>query len=283
MNVIDSSWYEVVVNSLTTKGLVSPLGDMLPSFPSEEMQRNTTGLAGDAAVRQAFFFYDDIVAHIGRSGGKIGKDWDVLDFGIGWGRIARMFLGRVSAGHIHGVDVDPDFIALTRELFPEGDFRICEAFPPTSFADGSMHLVSAYSVFSHLSEASARAWIDEFARILAPGGYVAFTTRDPSFFGYLEWARGQGDKVEGYTRALGSLFADIDEARRRYDAGHFVHATSVGVSGGGPRNETFYGESFIPPSYVKKHLSEHFELAAMSFDPARYDQRFFLLRKRAAG
>lgn len=99
-----------------------------------------------------------------------------------------------------------------------------------------MRLVSAYSVFSHLSEASARAWVSEFARILAPVGYVAFTTRAPSF------------NVEGYTRALGALFTDIDKARHRYNVGDFVHVTSVGVSVGAPRNETFYGESFIPPS-----------------------------------
>lgn len=276
----NAEWFDVVLKSQSQPGMLSPLGDPLPGFPDETLQRNTTGLAGDDALKQAFAFYDDIVT-ASRDGSKgISRDWRVMDFGIGWARVARLFLGHVPAANIHGIDVDPEFIDLTRSLFPGGDFRVCSPFPPTEFADASLDLISAYSVFSHLSEASCKAWIEEFGRILKPGGYVAFTTRDPSFFGYLQWARDQGDKVSGYTFALGQLFPDLKDARRRYEQGEFVHGTSQGVSGGGVRNETFYGESFIPADYVKRTFGGTFDIVANRFDGQRYDQRFFLLRKK---
>jgi len=273
-------WFKTVLASQHSEGLLSPFGDRLPGFPTETMQRNTTGLAGDDALKQAFAFYDDVVEGVSRYNKGITADWEVMDFGIGWARVARFFLGQVPASHVHGIDVDPEFIELTRGLFPGGDFHVCEPFPPTAFKAESLDLISAYSVFSHLSEASCVAWIEEFCRILKPGGFVAFTTRDPSFFGYLEWARDQGDNISGYTRALGQLFADTKDARARYLRGEFIHATSQGVSGGGVRNETFYGESFIPAAYVKREFGKNFDMVTDHFDPKRYDQRFFLLRKR---
>jgi SAM-dependent methyltransferase len=280
MNSDNAKWFNVVLESQHREGLKSPFGDPLPGFPSETMQRNTTGLAGDDALRQAFAFYEDIVSGIRRSRSSVAPDWEVMDFGIGWARVARLFLGVVPAANIHGIDVDPEFIELTRSLFAGGNFQVCKPFPKTAFDDASLDLVTAYSVFSHLSEASCVAWIDEFQRILKPGGFVAFTTRDPSFFGYLEWARNQGDSVSGYTKALGQLFDDFSDARARYSRGEFVHATSQGVSGGGVRNETFYGESFIPSRYVKRRFGDKFEIKAEAFDGSRYDQRFFLLRKK---
>ncbi|MEZ2419351.1 methyltransferase domain-containing protein [Luteibacter sp. RCC_6_2] len=280
MNRDNAKWFNVVLASQHQDGLTSPLGDPLPRFPSESMQRNTTGLAGDDALRQAFAFYEDIIEGIRSTQNAVTSEWQVMDFGIGWARVARLFLGVVPARNIHGIDVDPEFIELTRSLFPGGNFRVCEPFPQTHFDENSLDLVTAYSVFSHLSEASCVAWIGEFSRILKPGGYVAFTTRDPSFFAYLEWARNQGDNISGYTKALGELFADLGDARARYDRGEFVHATSQGVSGGGVRNETFYGESFIPAAYVERQFGDDFEVVAGKFDGQRYDQRFFLLRKK---
>ncbi|MGF6710222.1 SAM-dependent methyltransferase [Luteibacter sp. W1I16] len=274
-------WFDSVMASLVETNRISPLGDPLPGFPDEVTQRNTTGIAGRDTVEQAFSFYDDIIA--GMKKGRVrtlDANSRVLDFGVGWGRVARLFLERVRAANIYGIDVDPEFVRLTQALFPGGNFKVCEPFPPSSFEGGTFDLISAYSVFSHLSESSTKAWFAEFSRILKPGGCVAFTTRDATFFNYLSWAQEQGDAVSGYTAALGSLFPDLADARRRYEGGEFVHATSQGVSGGGVRNETFYGETFIPSAYIRKTFSDTFDVVAESFDGARYDQRFFLLRKR---
>lgn len=273
-------WLDHVLASQSQPNLKSPFGDLMPRFPLEQLQRNTTGLAGEAAIRQAFAFYEDTLAGIERAGKAIEPTWKILDFGVGWGRVPRLFMNHVPLAQIHGIDVDPEFIELTKELYGVGNFHLCTPFPPSPILSDSMDLVTAYSVFSHLSEKACLSWVAEFARILRPGGYFAFTTRHSSFFDYLAWASAQKNQVEGYTRALGALFPNIEEARSRYAQGEIVHATSSGVSGGGVRNETYYGETFIPPAYVKRKFTEWFDVARHSFDGSRYDQACFVLRKR---
>ena len=51
-----------------------------------------------------------------------------------------------------------------------GNFEQSAVEPPLRFADGSFDIVYAYSVFSHLSERVQLRWVEEFARILRPGG-----------------------------------------------------------------------------------------------------------------
>ncbi|KGQ20803.1 Methyltransferase type 12 [Lysobacter dokdonensis DS-58] len=257
----------------------SPHGDPLPHFPDATLQANTTGLSGEAAVRQAAGFHDDVVGAMARAGAPLRPGMQVLDFGCGWGRISRMFLREVSANDLHGIDVDPDFIALCKQLFGSERFSTCAPMPDGALPAQGFDLVVAYSVFSHLSQAAATAWLDEFHRILKPGGFVGFTTRHESFFAYLEWARNTPG-VQGYTKALGELFDDTAVPMAALRRGEFVHATAMGVSGGGVRNESFYGESWIPQAWLEREYGDRFEVVAACFDPTKYDQIGFVLRKR---
>lgn len=162
----------------------------------------------------------------------------------------------------------------------QNNFQVCASMPPTSLKEGTFSLITAYSVYSHLSEEACLAWLAEFRRLLKPGGCFAFTTRHESFFDYLKHMRDNRANVESYSRALGELFPDLAVVRQRYAQGELVHASSLGVSGGGVRNESFYGETFIPEQYVRTHFTEGFELVSHSFDSSRYDQMFYLLRKK---
>ena len=279
MSVSNKQWLEVLIKSLRSPQ-TSPLGELLPDFPSEELQRNTTGLSSEAALRQAFAFYENVQDGLAKAGKTLAADSRLLDFGFGWGRISRVFMREVGLKSIHGIDVDPDFVRLTKELFKSEQFEICPAFPPTAFADDDFDLIYAYSVFSHLSEKACQAWMDEFARILKPGGVVAFTTRHESFFDFCEWARGQAHHESPYVQALGQLFPDIGEARRAYRNGELVHASSSGVGGGGPRDSSFYGETWIPEQYARTRFSSDLEFIAGYFDGSKYDQACFVLKKK---
>ena len=272
-------WLQTLIDSLDSPQL-SPLGEALPKFPSVEMQQNTTGLSAEAALRQAHAFYTDVERETRALGRALGPDTRVLDFGFGWGRISRTFMEKISIGNLYGVDVDPSFAELTQSLFDSDHFEVCAPFPPTRLEDGGFDLVIAYSVFSHLSERAGLEWMREFARIVKPGGVVAWTTRHDSFFQFCEWARDQGDAVSAYVQGLGKLFPDIGDARRRYKAGEIVHGSSFDVSGGGPRDASFYGETWIPPQYARSAYAEHFELVATCFDGARYDQACFVFQRK---
>jgi SAM-dependent methyltransferase len=271
-------WIDRVCAARGDGSMRSPHGDPLPAFPPAELQVATTSLSGRAAMLQAFAFYDEIL----ESAAACGVRWSgakVLDFGTGWGRIARLFLREVRLADLYGIDVDPAFAKLTGELFGSRNFTPCRPLPPTEFAPATFTAVSAYSVFSHLAPAVADRWMEEFARIVRPGGLVAFTTRDVTFLDYCEELSRSPDAT-GYAAALGKLFADLPAQRSAWARGEFVFGTSTGVSGGGPRDESFYGEAFIPPAYVRARYSKDFELVADRFDPARHDQRSYVLRRR---
>lgn len=279
MAEMTSDWLDTLIRSLDSEQ-VSPFGERIPAYPPEELQRNTTGLSSEAALRQAHAFYDDVGDALARAGSPLSADARVLDFGFGWGRIARCFMRDVPLDHIHGVDVDPDFVDLTRKAFASERFEVCPPFPPTGLPSASYDLVVAYSVFSHLAPKAAHAWMEEFARLLKPGGVVAFTTRHSSFFDYCAWAATQ-QTDNGYLAALGRLFPDIDAAKAAYARGELVHASSEGVGGGGPRNSSFYGETWIPEAYARTAFGPSFEFIAGYFDGSRYDQACFALRRTA--
>jgi ubiquinone/menaquinone biosynthesis C-methylase UbiE len=278
LNLRKDPWMQTLLLSLGSRQR-SPFGDLIPEYPSETLQRNTTGLSSIAAIEQAYAFRENVLDALKRAGTPLSSSSKLLDFGFGWGRISRVFMADVPLRNIHGIDVDPEFVALTREAFDSDNFGECPAFPPTSFPSSEFNLIYAYSVFSHLSEAACQQWMQEFHRILKPGGLVAFTTRHESFFDYCAMAATQ-ETDDQYLRALGKLFPDIEAAKAAYRRGHLVHASSADVDGGGPRNSSFYGETWIPKQYAATAFGDGFEFVAGYFDPEKYDQACFALRRK---
>lgn len=281
MRISQESWLSQMIASLSDASLRSPQGDLLPGFPSEELQKNTTSISGEQALRQAHSFYSDICDVIEPAGHGLGDDAKVLDFGSCWGRITRFFMRDVALGNLYGIDVVSDFVVECRALFRSKNFDQCGAMPPCDHASGSVDLVSAYSVFSHLSEKAFLAWMQEFHRVLRPGGILAFTTRSEVFLDYCQYLRESGTELTGYTAALATMIPSVHEARERYRSGEFLFATGQGLSGGGAMNESFYGEAFIPKAYVVRKLSDRFDLLSFKSVGSAYDQALFVLRKKS--
>jgi hypothetical protein len=49
---------------------------------------------------------------------------------------------------------------------------------------------------------------------------------------------------------------DFDAAKALYDVEALVHANSEGVTGGGPLDKSFYGETFIPECFARESLGK---------------------------
>lgn len=269
-------WFKAVCDSYLNPP-VSVDGKLLPKFPSDQIQINTTGQAGAATLRDAFIFYQDCVETFKALGAPMASQHLCLDFGAGWGRISRFFLREMPLENIHGVDVMEEFVQICRETFGNENFQVTTPYPPTNIPDGKFNYVVGCSVFSHLSEEACARWMSEFHRILAPGGMVALTTRGRSFFDICESMKRQ--EHTGYLRALSMMFENFDEARAHYDRGEFVHSNREGVTGGGAMNADFYGESFIPEAYARTAYANQFELEKFLFDPARQTQPIMFFRK----
>lgn len=280
VRVSQEEWLARVVASLTSRSLLSPLGDPMPGFPSEERQTSTTSISGERALKQAHAFYSDICGVIEPVGFGLSDGAKVLDFGSCWGRITRFFMRDVALKNLYGIDVVQDFVTECRQLFGSTNFDLCGAMPPCHHSSGSIDLVSAYSVFSHLSENAFLAWMQEFHRILQPGGILAFTTRSEVFLDYCQHLRESSAELTGYTAALATMIPNVHEARERYRSGTFLFATGQGLSGGGAMNESFYGEAFVPEAYVVEKLSDRFDLLNFKSVGSAYDQALFVLRKK---
>ena len=116
-----------------------------------------------------------IAAALERAGTSLRKFQTILDFGCGCGRMTRGMIADLPQAQIYGTDVDSEAIAWCQHHLTPGRFTLNQLLPTLDFADGSFDLIYAHSVFTHIDEQSGQLWLQEFHRVLQPGGYVVFT------------------------------------------------------------------------------------------------------------
>lgn len=100
----------------------------------------------------------------------------VLDFGCGCGRIAR-HVARIAGPELFGVDYNPRLVGWCRRNLI-GQYAVNRLAPPLDFPDGHFDVVYLFSVFTHLRRETLAQWLNEFARVLRPGGLALATFHD---------------------------------------------------------------------------------------------------------
>jgi SAM-dependent methyltransferase len=270
----EEQWLDVLLRSVD-----EPLCDgfPMPGFPPEGIQIGMVGSSNQAALQEGFRFYKVVREICTKSGAVWDEESHLLDFGTGWGRYARIFARDFNPNNIVGIDVDPTFVDLCQKTFPFGDFRITPAFPPCDLPDNQFDLIVAYSVFSHLSEQAANAWVGEFARVLKPGAIAAFTTQGRNFIRVCEQHRQTKQHTHPWHMKLAASFLDAEAAERDYDDGRFLFSAT---GAGEHRSSEFYGEAMIPKKYVLDNWSDRFELVEY-LQPTPLPQALIVLKKRS--
>ena len=231
-----------------------------PASPPAEVQTRVTGASGEAVYREAATFV------------RVAREWSekhgsglagpALDFGSGWGRIIRFLLAHLPASSVYALDVDPAMTALTQATLPGVQSLTVDSIPPTALRDGLAGTVTAFSVFSHLAPTAHETWAAELARLLRADGLAFVTVLDEGFFAQGRQAQSPRDESPAARRVvrrvlgrkppesgLAGLFADIDEAQRRYERGELVYAAS---GGGGVLDPGFYGWAAAPRPYIEE-------------------------------
>ena len=267
----DQQWLEILKRSCSEAVIE---GVCFPAFPDAALQRSFVGASGEAALREAFVFYQDTKRYAQRLGIAIRETTRILDFGCRWGRNYRFFLKDVLPTSIFATDVDPDCVRLCSEQFPAGQFVKCGAMPPLAFEERTFEIVYAYSVFSHLSGDASLGWVREFARILKPGGMLIVTSLKEA---HLEvW-----DKVRHtapwWEQALKNF--DFAEKKKAFATGEFLYCP---IGGGGVRSADFYGEAIIPPAYAKRVWAPEFEIVEYLDDPFERPQALLVAQAQPA-
>jgi len=107
---------------------------------------------------------------------------DVLDFGCGSGRLLAGWFALDPRRRLAGCDISHELVSWARANLPASlDLRVTDPHPPLPYRDGAFDAVFAVSVFTHLSLASQRRWVEELRRVVRPGGAVLVTLHGASY------------------------------------------------------------------------------------------------------
>jgi glycosyltransferase involved in cell wall biosynthesis len=237
-------------------------GLSLPSIPPEDVQMGFTGRAGRDNLLQAFAFYTFL-----RNRCLPGiPDATIMDFGAGWGRLARFFLRDTAPENIYAVDPYSTAVEwMTRTNLPCKIVQ-SKALPPLPIDDKTdFDLIYSFSVFSHLSEDLFNLWIPHLLSKLKVNGFLVFTTRGSAFINYI---------VDNHLNP--KVFNNYKDLKKRYSRGEFLffhdRPCTAELSG------DLFGEAFVPKQYVKARFPSYFVDFVEHLE--HVDQAIVVLRRR---
>ena len=267
----DEDWCRLLARSVTEPVID---GVQFPAFPNEDMQRHIHGSFGANAVAEAGDFFRFVKANTYCTApAALGKR--VLDFGSGWGRTIRPFMRDFEFADLYGFEPDFRFCTLARSLNPYVAF-LSDASTPTGRLPGQFFdLACSWSVFSHLSPASAASWLQELARVLVPGGFCVLTTWGDRFLRRLQddaAARERGQGIDWYSAVCLDAAGAIEQRILDYRRGEFVWFTSG--------QSLLYGEAFVSETALTRLIQRHqLPFALLSVDRSSLGQDAFVLRR----
>lgn len=221
--------------------------DWIAPLPPEALMVRTSGI--DRGHHFANHGVDIVGALAAASPRPLSDYESILDFGVGVGRVARLFKG--FAGHYTGVDVDPDMIAWTGANLPWVDAVLTHQRQPLPFADETFDAVISISVFTHLNEQDQLFYLAELRRVCRPGAILLLTV--------------SGERVleRALTSpAIAAMIAipapELEAARASFETGSGFHFSLQ--DGHLTTSEHQYGATFISARYVDEVWGRQFEL-----------------------
>lgn len=274
----DADWLKLLKRSIHEPVID---GVSFPGFPDEGTQVLFTSHKWDAALDEAYAFFQIAKSAAARAGRPLGPQTRYLDFGVGWGRIARLFLKDLDAANIEGVDVTPEILVECQRIMPVGRYTLCRPRGTLEFAEERFDLVTAFSVFSHLSADNGKHWLRELHRVMKPGALLVVTTLSRNFLAICrdvsanpessDWARGMAASV---TQA----YPDWKTRLAQWPDDELLFLSSGG--GFDTMGPADYGWAMVPEGYARKQWKEWFEVVEFRDDPKVLPQAHLTLRRR---
>jgi len=206
----------------------------------------------------------------------------LLDFGCGVGRLMRLLKGH--PGEVHGCDIDPRHVAWMRSAIDFCETRQSRVRPPLPYPDAKFDAVISISVFSHLSPASEREFIDELARITRPGATLMLTIHGDAA---LYRARTEPRIFQMLSVGKEALDAATDLYQRgKYafirQAGHLTRLEGDAQSASILEDLYDYGITLVPKLHIYEQWSRHFRVERIVDGGLHNFQDIVVLERKAA-
>lgn len=155
----------------------------LPKMASDAVQDKWTGTHGHALLFQSCAFVRSIENGFLKYVGRSLDNAKVLDYGCGWGRLLRLMYCFTAPENIYGCDPMDESIAICRESGINANLAICDYLPKeVPFPQIKFDLIYAFSVFTHLSEQTAKTVLAACRKSIADNGLLAITIRPESYW-----------------------------------------------------------------------------------------------------
>ncbi len=217
-----------IVTCIATSGYEN-IDRHFPRMPSDEFQAAWVGSSGEQLLRQSVLFVKTCIAHYERHCGRSISRANILDYGVGWGRIIRLFNRFVPEGQLFGVDAWDHILEIARGLGVRAHLESVSSYPTELPFENKFGLILAFSVFTHLSEKSATLAARVCAGALSPKGVFIATIRPLEFF------------VDG----------TYEELRLSYAARGFGFSPNRSIEA--LDGDISYGDAAIAVDYIEKH------------------------------
>lgn len=131
----------------------------------------------------------------------------IFDFGCGSGRLLLGWYIMQPEILCYGCDINQRLIGWAKKYLPSAiRFNSGQLAPPTAYTTADFDLVYAISVLTHLSIPLQRQWIEEWHRILRPGGYLLVTLHGP-LYAHLAF-QGAPDRYKAFIKSGYAVIGD---------------------------------------------------------------------------
>jgi SAM-dependent methyltransferase len=158
------------------------LSACLPSMAADNVTKRWTGGSPVQVMNQAVDFARTCAERYTALTGQPLENRRVLDFGCGYGRIIRVFSFYSDA--VIGVDAWQTSLDQCRQAGLGDQVFKSDELPDQLPVEGGFDLLTAFSVFTHLSPEATRRSLAALRRAANPGGVLAVTIRPIEYWDF---------------------------------------------------------------------------------------------------
>jgi hypothetical protein len=159
---------------------------------SVQVQNAWCGTSGLALYRQTAAFMRIIAYNYAKYLNKGLDGASIMDFGVGFGRMLRMFYYWTDPENLWGIDAWQKSLDHCSKCNLPGNFALSESRPKSLPVEGGLkfNLIVSYSVFTHLAPETGRICLSTLRQHIAADGLLILTFRPSEFWKFIDQIRG---------------------------------------------------------------------------------------------